>query len=82
MCLLVTDILLFYRHEQTKTQQGSVAGRDDNGIGILLVKGRWPPKPGDCSRRMFASRVFTSGAREDVSRNTLSLYARTIKAGS
>ena len=80
MGLLFADIFPSTCNEQTKTQQASIAGRDDDGIGIFLVGDCWPPNLDDGSRHVFASRVFTNGAGEDVGRNTLSVSARTIKA--
>ena len=82
MGLLFADIFPSTCNEQTKTQQASIVGRDDDGIGIFLVGDCWPPNLDDGSRHVFASRVFTNGAGEDVGRNTLSVRARTIKAGS
>jgi hypothetical protein len=78
--LVLTDIFPSIGNAQTKTQQARIVGRDDGGIGIFLVGDCGPPGPDDGSRHVFASRVFTNGAGEDVSRNTLSVSARTIKA--
>ncbi|HXA26305.1 MAG TPA: hypothetical protein VNW90_28810 [Acetobacteraceae bacterium] len=80
--MLLADIFPSTGNEQTKTQQASIVGRDDDGIGIFLVGDCWPPNLDDGSRHVLASRVFTNGAGEDVGRNTLSVRARTIKAGS
>jgi hypothetical protein len=82
MGLLLADIFPSTGNEQTKTQQASIVGRDDDGIGIFLVGDCWPPNLDDGSRHVLASRVFTNGAGEDVGRNTLSVRARTSKAGS
>jgi hypothetical protein len=82
MGLLLADIFPSTSNGQTKTQQASIVGRDDDGIGIFLVGDCWPPKPDDGSRHVFASRVFTNGAGEDVGRDMLSVRARTIKARS
>jgi hypothetical protein len=82
MRLLFADIVPSTGNEQTKTQQASVVGRDDDGIGIFLVGDCWPPNPDDGSRHLFTGRVFTNGAGEDVSRNTLGVRARPIEADS
>jgi hypothetical protein len=82
MCLLLATFILSTGNEKTTTQKASIIGRDDDGIGILLVGDRRPPKPDDGSRYMFGSRVFTNGAGEDVSRNTLGVGAGAIGASS
>jgi hypothetical protein len=82
MRLLFADIVPSTGNEQTKTQQASVVGRDDDGIGIFLVGDCWPPNSDDGSRHVFARRVFTNGAGENVSRNSVSVRARTLEACS
>jgi hypothetical protein len=82
MCLLFADIFPSNGGEKAKAQQVGIVGRDDDRIDILLMGDRWPPKPDDGLRHVFASRVFTDGGGEDVGRHTFGVRARTIKAGS